>query len=402
MIRYVYKAKDGPGRTVEGEIEAESRLAAAARIDAMGLSPVLIREKDAEGESGRDLFGWFIRGRDITIFTRQLASLLRAGVPILKGLLTIGEQTERRAMRRVVLDLEATIRGGSMLSEALARHPRQFDELYVNMVRSGESGGILDAILARLTEMRETEEELRRKVQSSMAYPVLILVSGLGTILVMLTFFLPRVAELFDGFGELPLPTRFILATSAFLKDSWHWLAIGTALVVVVWNRLAALDKGRTLADRVRLGVPILGRFIRLADTARFARTLGLLLQSGIPIDRALTLSGKTLRNRIIRDEIEAIRVTTVKQGLPVSEGLRRSRLFPRFVAHMAAVGEESGRLDESLAEVATYYEKEVDHYSRLMTSLIEPVLILVVGLMVGVIVAAMLLPIFKLSTVMR
>ena len=297
--------------------------------------------------------------------------------------------------------MESTIRDGSMLSDALVKFPALFSALYVNMVRAGESAGLLDTMLFRLAEAREKEEEIRRKVQAAMAYPTLVLIVGFGTIFVLLAFFLPKVVDLFDGFDDLPLPTRMLIGGSEFCSGNWHWVVILAGLAAAIFNRLAAIERGKTFVDGIKLRIPFMNKFVLYSDIARFGRTLSLLVDAGIPIDRALALSAQTLHNSVLREEIERVRDETVTQGAPLSTGLKKTRHFPQMVANMCAVGEEAGQLDESLTEVASYYEAEVDQRSRLVTSLLEPILILVVGGMVGFIVAAMLLPIFRLSVAM-
>jgi len=401
MARFIYKAKNGPEKTVEGEIEAQSRFEAVARIDAMGYSPVWVREKGSDKRSG---WGRRVKAREVTVFTQQLSSLTKSGVPILKALATIADQTENTEFAKIIKDMEGTIRDGSMLSEAMMKYPALFPELYINMVRSGESGGVLDTILMRLAESREKEEEVRRKVQSAVAYPVLVIVVGIATVLFLLIFFLPRVADIFKDYGydKLPLPTKMIIGLSDAVAGSWYWVFLVLGLLWAVFRRMAAQEKGRTMIDRIKLRTPLMGKFIKQSEIARFARTLSLLIQTGIPIEKALTLSGSVLRNSILREEVEEIRKQTVMNGMSVSTGLKKAAYFPAFVANMAAVGEEGGKLDESMMEIASFYEKEVEQQSRLASSLLEPVLILIVGLVVGFIVAAMLLPIFELSTIIR
>jgi type II secretory pathway component PulF len=399
MPIYAYKAKHGPQQTVEGELNAASRGDALAAVEGMGYSPVWIRLKTDRGARSRWQFARRIHGRDVTVFTRQLASLIRSGVPILRALRTIQGQTENRRMGQLVAELEVIIRDGGMLSDALSRYPALFPPLFLDMVRAGESGGVLDLTLTRLADAREKEEDVRRKVQAATAYPLLVVIVGVITVFVLLTFFLPQVVALFEDFEHLPLPTRILIGASNFFSRYWYWLALFMMLLVVVVKRLAAMERGRSLFDAVALGLPLIGRFVRESEIARFARTLALLIDAGVPIDKALTLGANTLRNAILREEVEAARVGTVQKGAPLSEGLRRARHFPAFVSNMTAVGEEGGRLDESLLEVAAFYEKEVDQQARLVTSLIEPALILVVGALVGFIVAAMLLPIFELGT---
>lgn len=401
MPTFAYKAKHGPERTLEGELHAESRVAALAALDRLGYSPIWVREVVVV-ETARRRLSWrgrAIRPRDVTVLTRQLASLIRSGVPILRALRTIADQTESRRMQEVVSGVEATIRDGSMLSEALGRHPNLFPPLYLDMVRAGEAGGILDVSLSRLAEAREKDEDARRKVQAALAYPLLVLVVGAITIFILLAFFMPRIVVLFRDFQDLPMPTRMLIGASNFFSAHWYWILLVLLLLVVTVRRMVALERGRHMVDALILRIPGISRFVKLADLARFARTLALLVNAGVAIEQALKLAGHTLGNRLLRDEIDAVRVGTVQKGAALSEGLKRSRHIPSFVANMTAVGEESGRLDEALLEVAAFYEKEVEQQARLVTSLIEPALILVVGAMVGFIVAAMLLPIFKLGT---
>jgi type II secretory pathway component PulF len=401
MPLYAYKVKRGPGRAIEGVIEAASQAEALERLERDGASPVWVRETDETATRRRR--SWRsdrrITPRDVTVFTRQLASLIRSSVPILRALATIADQTENVRFRRIVEGIAADIREGGMLSDAFAREPALFPELTVSMVRAGESAGLLDVILERLADAREAEEEVRRKVQAAMAYPLLVLAVGAATVFTLFAFFLPRVVELFRDVRDLPLPTRLLIGTSDVFARYWAPMLIAVLTLAVVYRRLMAADAGRAAIDGLTLRVPLLGRFVREAEIARFARTLGLLIRAGIPIDRALDLGAQTLANSVMRAEIEVVRHNTVQQGARLSEGLKRSDHFPPFVANMAAVGEEAGRLDESLAEIATFYEREVEQQSRLATSLLEPILILGVGLIVGFIVASMLLPIFQLST---
>jgi type II secretory pathway component PulF len=267
------------------------------------------------------------------------------------------------------------------------------------MVRSGESAGVLDTVLLRLSDNREREQELRRRIQSALAYPILVLSVGVFTVVALLAFFLPRVVDLFKDYRDLPWATRVLIGASNFFSAHWYWLVLVVLLVLAIGNRLAALERGRSFIDGLKLRVPVLGRFLVQSDIARFARTLALLIEAGIPIDRALGLSADTLANTVMREEIATVRAGTVHQGVPFSTGLKRTRHFPVFVSNMAAVGEQSGRLEESLTEVSDFYEKEVEHHARLVTSLLEPALILVVGAIVGFIVSAMLLPIFEIGT---
>ncbi len=399
MPTYAYRAKDGPGKTVDGTMVAESRSAVLAALDQQGLMAVSVRETVEKVRRGRLSLSRPVRFHDVTLFTGQLASLTRSGVPILRAMQTIADQTENPRLRRTVESMGASIRDGNMLSSAMEEHPTLFPELYINMVRAGESSGLLAEILLRLAESREKEEDMRRKLQAAMAYPLLILVVGLTTVFALLAFFLPRVVELFRGYADLPLPTRILMGVSDFFAANWYWMVMAMLLIGFALNRLAALDKGRVFFDTFKLRLPFLGRFIKESELSRFARTFALLIDAGMPIDKSLALSNGTVRNAVLRNALEDVRLSTVEQGETLSIGLQRCAIFPAMVTNMAAVGEEGGRLDEAMTEVAVYYEKQCDQRSRLAASLVEPILILGVGALVGFIVAAMLLPIFELGT---
>jgi type IV pilus assembly protein PilC len=396
---FSYQAKDRAGQTREGTVDAVSRAAALLAVDGMGLMPVRVEELRARAEPAPRLRRGRVHARDITVFTRQLGSLTRSGVPILRALATIRRQAGNLTFRDMLTDVEARVRDGTMLSEALSRYPRFFPELYINMVRSGESAGLLDTMLFRLSEAREKEEDVSRKVRAATAYPLLIVAVGLVTVFVLLAFFLPKVVSLFDTYTQLPLLTRILIGASAFVSTNGHWIVMILVLLFAIIRRLASFEQGRLFFDRIKLRLPLLGRCMQESDVARFARTLALLIDAGIPLDRALPLSAATLRNQVMRDEIHGVQKRTVEEGMPLSSGLERLPHFPPIVANLAAVGEEGGRLDEALNEVADYFDKEVEHRSRLATSLLEPILILVIGLVVGFIIMAMLLPIFEIST---
>lgn len=402
MPVYTYKAKDGPTHTVEHEVSAETHAAAVARIEGMGLSPVWVRVKEGGSSASTRPSQRGIRRSEVVIFTRQLASLLRSGVPILQALSTIGGQTENRRLGCIVDDIHGTIQDGSMLSEALPNYPRLFSPLYVNMVRAGETGGVLDTILTRLADAGEQEEDTRRKVQAALAYPSLVAGVGGATIFVLLAFFMPRIMQLFDGYSDLPLPTRILIGVSDFSAANWYWIVLAIVSIVVLVRRLLLLDQGRTMADGLKLRLPLLGRFLREVEIIRFSRTFALLVESGIAIDRVLTLATSTLHNAVMREQIEEAGKQVVHHGQPLSDGIRSATEFPAFVANMVSVGEQGGHLESSLNEVALFYEKSVERQSRLATSMLEPIMLLIVGGIVGFIVFAMLLPIFEIGGGLR
>lgn len=397
MARYQVKAKDGPGQTIERIIEGESRAAVLSQIERQGLIPVYVREV-SESSHRTPSFGRRVRTGDVTVFTRQLGSMIRAGVPVLRAMRSLHDQTESDALQPVISHIEHAIRDGSMFSEAIRAYPRLFSPLYIRMVEAGEAAGVLDTILLRMADAREREEEGRRQVQAAMAYPVLVAIVGTVTVVILLTYFMPRVVRLFDQAADLPFVTRVLLGMSNFLTTHGYWVLLAIALFLAVLRRLAKMETGRIFMDSAILRAPLIGRFVRDVEMGRFARTFGLLVDAGIPIERVLQLSGNTMGNAVLQREVDLVRTRTVEQGMPLSGGLHASDWFPAFFANMVAVGEETGRLEESLEDVARYYDASVKRQGRVMGALIEPLLLLVVGSVVGFIVFAMLMPIFELG----
>lgn len=398
MPRYVYRAKSGPSNTLEGELFAENERVALGKIEGLGYCPVWVREKDSGKHSSSPGSVRGIRTRDVNVFTRQLAGLIKSGVHILKALRIAREQCAGRGLQRLVSTLEDDVRDGHMLSESLAKYPSVFPAMYVNMVRSGESGGILDVILLKLAESRDREEEIRGKVRSALAYPALVLVVGIVTVFILVTFFLPKIVNLFRHFSDLPWPTRILIAISDFCGNHWIWIVVPLVLVAAVFQRMASGSTGRKFVDTLKLRIPLAGGLILKSEVARFARTFSLLIEAGIPVERGLTLSGGAMNNAVLRHEIEQVADQAVRQGSQVADGLRTATHFPDYARSMIAVGEEGGRMDETLADVAQFYEREVERSIVTITSLIEPILILFVGALVGFIAMAMMLPIFAVT----
>ena len=413
MAIYAYKAKSGPDKIVDGEIEAPSQDIAVEKLTQMGLTPVNVNEKttaggqriaDRKGKSaGRyTLNAARARSQDIDIFTRQLASLIRAGVPVLRALSLISTQTETRSLKNVVEDLSDQIRNGKMLSESMAKYPNIFNGLYISMLKAGEKGGVLDEVLYKLAEYRENEEELRRKIQSAAAYPVFVIIVGVITVFVMLTFFLPKLIGIYGDASQLPLPTRMLKDISSFMQANWIWILAVIVFVFVALFRTKPGSKKKYIFDVLKLNIPLVKRFVRNVEISRFSRTLGLLFKNGISVHESLELAAETLDNEAMKEKLGRVRSEILNKGSTLSASLKNAGVFPAFAVNMIAVGEEGGRLEESLAEISIVYEKEVEQSIKIMTALLEPVLILVVGAVVGFIVFAMLLPIFNIGITVK
>jgi len=401
MAIFRYRVKVGPDRTLDGEIQAESPAMAISRLEAQGFTPVWVRPADGSA-IGSGSASLRISRQDLLTFTRQLAGLLRTGVPILRALRTLREQTNDRRMIRMVSELEDRVRNGVMLSDALAAFPRIFPPLFVGMIRAGEAGGAVDEILRRLAQAQEDEDEVRGKVQAALAYPGLVLFLGIVSVVVLLTYFMPKIAGLFVHSPQaLPWPTRFLIGASAMLVRHGIWVLLGVMAMGVGVMGIWRSPAGRQTVDRILLKVPIIGRFLRNADLARLARTLALLIETGVPIQRALDLSAGALRNSVLRQDIAAVSRNTVQQGGTLAAGLKQQPRIPLFLTHLVAVGEESGRMEEALTEAARFYNLELTTGVRLITNLLEPLLILLVGAVVGFVIFAALLPIFEIGRVL-
>lgn len=419
MPTYAYKAKKGPAEWVEGQIDAPSRDHAVRRVSELGFVPVQVleiasrlasSEAAAQAEATREAetkvaqkarFPLFarIRSKDITTFTRQLSILFRSQVPILQSFSILRDRSSNLKMKEMIESLYQDVKDGKPLSQALQKYPDAFPSFYLAMIRSGELSGKLEAILEGLTKFREKEEEFHRRVRGAMAYPIFLLVAGILTIFILLTFVLPRLLVLFkDMEATLPLPTRILMEISDFLSKTWPAF-LGIAITgLVLFLTQGRVRRGiKKMLDRIGLRLPLFGSLARNTDMERFTRTLCLLLRSGIPIVQAVESSVSTLDNGDIQKEFHGVSDDMLK-GMPLSAALSKIPSFPAFIRDMIAVGEEGGRLEEILEEVANSYAAEIEELTKLVTALLEPMLILVLGIIVGFIVAAMLLPIFQLN----
>ena len=430
MPEYLYKAKNGPGDVVQGSLEAASQDDAVDKLDQMGLLAIRLEElkpnskeaKKAEREKEEKvlvpkagpqaaapraprpkpaLFAR-VRSTEITLFGRQLASLIKSGVPILRALWIIEEQSENPLLRKFLARAQAEVNNGRALSAVLADHPKYFSPLYVALVRMGEDSGNLQEAMLRISDYRQRQEEIFSRVRTAMAYPILMGFTGLGTILFMLTYVIPKLTKLFSSLGtSLPLPTRILMNVSGAFQRPALWLSAGSVvLVLVVVSRWQA-ERVRWLWSVASLRLPIVKGFVVKSELARFSRTFELLIQSGLPILRAIDSAVPVLSNRVFRRELEkASRDLT--GGGSLGQSLRNAGVFPLFVSNLVSVSEESGKLDEAMREIAQFYERETDEQIKIMTSLMEPLMILVMGLIVGFIVMAMMLPMFELNMIVK
>lgn len=400
MPVFKYRAKDGV-KDVEGVLEAPSREAVIDQLHHKGYVPVRIEQgtgKMEPAEAASAKVTGRVRSKDVTIFSRQLASLIKSGVPVLRGLRIICEQADNPYFKRVLDDIHASVKDGRSVSDALSRYPRIFPSLYIAMVRSGEAGGTLQEVLVRISDYRQKQEEILSRVRTALAYPVLMALVGLGTIIFMIAFVMPRLMKIFSRMGqELPLPTRIVIKISQEVQQGWIWMIAAAVVFVFLFRQLGKSRAQRLLLSRLKLRLPVWGDFTLKSELARFSRTLELLIRSNVPILQAIKTAVPTLDNEIIKNELTRC-AKDLEEGASFGKSLEKSKIFPGFMTSLLIVGEESGRIDNALAEIAGSYERDTDEAIKVLTSLMEPLMILAMGLVVGFIVVAMLLPIFQMN----
>ena len=403
MTTYAYRAKEGPGKTVEGLLEAETRALALDKLARQGLTPIRVEERSPSAGGGGLAFLKRVPAKDVTLLTRQLSDLLESGVPLLKSLRIVRGQTHHPRLARVLGEVVTAVEGGSPLSEAMARHRDLFGPLQAALVRVGESAGVLGPALARLSEFSEQAEELRTRVRTALIYPLLIACVGALTVVFLMLFVVPKLAGMFSDMGQpLPMVTRVLLGVSGFLlgPGGLFTLVLIPVAVLLVKKALSG-EKARARLDRLLFRIPLWGNVARQGAVARCARTLATLLGGGGPILDAVKSAAEAVGHGSLREQVLSV-AALVREGAPLSESLRRMPDFPPYLCQMIAVGEEGNILEKSLQKVAGTYEREADRAMKVMTSLLEPAMILGVGSVIGVIVIALLLPIFQITAFVK
>ena len=400
MTSFYFRAVASDGQLRTGTIHAETERWVAQELRRQGLTPVFVgTEPKKSFELKLPSFSG-ARRSDVLFFTQELSTLLNAGVPLDRALSITLELTDRAAFRLLVQDILRVLKGGRSLADSLATHPEYFSDLYVNMVRAGEASGSLAAVFERLAEFERTRDDLRSYILSSMAYPCLLLAVGAGSILVLMNFVVPRFASVFEQSRiAMPLPTKILLEGSKFLQTyGWLGLASVVAVAVALYSYVRT-PAGRLWWDTLRLRIPLLGQALRKAETARFARAMGTLVANSVPLVQSIAIAGATLNNRRISGSLEAVSLG-VKRGEGIAAPLRRAGQFPPLAAHLLSVGEETGRLDQMFVRMADIYDADTRAAIRRFTSLFEPLVILVMGLIVGVLILSLLLAIVSMNDV--
>ncbi|MCK4376364.1 MAG: type II secretion system F family protein [Candidatus Brocadiae bacterium] len=402
MARFEYTAVDSTGRQVAGSVVADTRAAAMQRVVESALQPVSVNEATAE-PGGLSFGGRRVPQASVDAFTRELANLLGAGVSMSRALHILSEEAAKPAARRQWSAIREDVVGGMSLADALALRPDSFPAVYVAMVRAGEAGGFLDAVLGQIADFRERERDLKGKAKSALVYPAVLAVLAMMVMIFLLTYFIPRFAAIFEEFGgALPWLTRAIVRTSDLLVD--HGFAVGLAaiLAVVAFRRTSASESGRRWMDRTVLRVPALGHVAARFALVRFCRMLGTLLGAGVPLVAALNAAKEAIGNQTLADTVTSA-VEGVQQGAPLARSLAASpKLFPASVVEMVSVGEETGSVHEELVRLANTYERDLDRELRMLVALAEPALLFAMAALIGTVVIGMLLPVFTLQELIR
>jgi type IV pilus assembly protein PilC len=401
MPLFEYTARNAStGQIQKGQLDVQSRDDVTAYLRRNRL--ILVSVREAPKQIKLSFGAPRIKTRDIVIFTRQFSTMINAGLPLVQALSILAQQTENKALQDVVRAVVYDVESGNTLADAFAKHPRAFSDLYVNMVAAGEAGGILDTILLRLATFLEKNDALVRKVKGAMVYPGVIMSVAVIAIAVLLVFVIPTFQTMFASVNlELPLPTRIVIGMSQFLIGYWWALIAAAVLAVVAIKRYYATPPGRKQIDAMLLQAPVLGNVVRKSAVSRFTRTLGTLISSGVSILDGLEITAKTAGNRVIHDAVMASR-NSIAGGETIAAPLEKSKVFPPMVISMIAVGEQTGGLDEMLSKIADFYDEEVDVAVGALLSLMEPIMIVVLGVIVGGMVIAMYLPIFDMMNAVQ
>jgi general secretion pathway protein F len=404
MPAYVYKATTMEGKPVEGTMEAADNGSVAIKLQDMGLLPVKVESASKKTALTREIqWPWKrkrVRRKDLLVFTQELHTLVKAGFPLDRSLAVLGQLAETQALSEVIQDVLKEVKGGKSFSEGLAKYPEVFPKIYVNMVKAGEVGGVLEEILSRLATFLETSEDLRSYIVGAMIYPALLSVVGLSSVTILTLFVVPRFASIFQDMGvPLPLPMAILKGLSDFVSVYW-WLILASILLVGYYlKRHRASVEGRLQWDRWLLRVPLMGPVLRKVEVARFARTLGTLLHGGVPLLQAMTIVRDIIANQGIATAIEPIR-NGIKKGEGIALPMKQSGVFPPLAMHLIEVGEESGKLDAMLVQVAETYDTEVRNGIKNLIAFFEPAMILLMGIIIGTIVVSMLLAIFSINDI--
>ncbi len=404
MAAFTYSAINASGAELSGEINAADLPAAREQLRVKGLLAQSLKEVDAGGSVGQITIGGGkkVKPKSLQIFSRQFATMIEAGLNVVGALVILEEQTDDEALAKIVHDLRRDVEGGLLLSEAMARHPKVFTRLYISMVEAGEAAGILDIVLDRVAFQIEKQEAIRRRIKGAMVYPTMVLIFATLVLVGMLMFLVPVFVNIFGQLGgQLPTLTQYVVTVSDLLKNKPYVLLI-IPLGLWAFFRWKKTEKGRQNWDKFKLKLPMkIGDVVLKVSMARFSRTLSTLVAAGVDIIKALEITGQTSGNWVIEDALAGVRVR-VHEGVPIAQPLVENDIFPPMVAQMVKIGEETGELEKMLAKIADFYEDEVDAAVQSLTSIVEPIMMIGVGVMVGIVIISMYLPMFKMLTLVK
>jgi general secretion pathway protein F len=403
---YEYRALNPSGRSIKGIVDADSSRAARLKLRRSGIYPIELHEEAEVQSEKRDLdvlrFFRRIKLQEVSIMVRQLSTLLSAGLPLVESLTAVIEQVPNPGLKKIATQVRERVNEGSSLADAFAQHPRVFSTLFVNMTRAGERSGALEIVLERLADFTEKQVAFRHKISAAMVYPILMTFVGIGVLGFLLGYVIPTVTQIFEDLKQtLPLPTLILMTVSDGLRRFWWVGVVVVALLLLGIDRYSRTESGRLVLDRIKLKAPIFGPLALKIAIARFTRTLAILLKSGVPVLTSMDIVKNVVNNRVLMQVIEEAR-DNIREGQDIAPPLRRSQLFPPLATHMIAVGEKSGKLEDMLVRVADAFETDVETTVQGLTALIEPLMILFMGSIIGFIALSILLPIFQINQIVN
>lgn len=400
MPVFIWKGVNSQGVKRKGEVESSDQAAALAHVKRLRIQNIIIKEKPKDLFANIAFFKPKVTGKDLVIFTRQLSTMIDAGLPLIQSLEILAKQQDNTTFKTVLTAIKRDVETGTTIADAMRKHPAVFDSLFSNMIEAGETGGILDTILGRLAVFKEKSMALQKKIKGAMTYPVICLAISFLILGVILIFVIPVFEEMFSSMGAaLPIPTQIVVEMSNIMKSNFLYIIMGIFAFIFVIKKLYNTDKGRLKMDAMLLRAPVVGPLIRKVAVAKFTRTLSTMLQSGVPILDALQVVAKTSGNKVIEGAVVRV-AESISEGRPIAEPLEESGVFPNMVVQMINVGESVGALDTMLTKIADFYDDEVDQAVSNLTAMIEPLMMVVLGGMIGGIVVAMYLPIFSMASV--
>jgi type IV pilus assembly protein PilC len=398
MAVYQWVGKNRKDEVQKGELEAVSEEAVKAQLTRQRITPTKVKKKSKDLFENVTFLQPKVKERDVMLFARQFSTMIDAGLPIIQCLDILYSQQGNATFKKMLKEIKESVEGGATLAEALKKFPKQFDSLFVNMIAAGEAGGILDGILRRLAAYMEKAAKLKSQVKGAMTYPIVTLIIAVVVLAVILVFVIPVFEEMFADFGgELPIPTQIVVAMSDMVKSKIVYIIIGLFLFIIAFKKFHGTEKGREFVDKMLLKIPVFGDLLRKVAVAKFTRTMGTMLASGVAILEALDIVAKTAGNKTVEKAIYSVR-KGIAEGRTMADPLAQSGVFPSMVCQMISVGESTGALDAMLGKIADFYDEEVDQAVENLTALIEPFMLVFLGVTIGGLVVAMYLPIFKMA----